>query len=135
MDESNLDNIQNQIRCIRDFLKVMDQAQKENVDLINRINELEKAETDWLHEVEFLPPSDCSLEKIKGIRQLRRKIKDKRELQYPIKEFAKDHKNMRNNLKNVLLRIEQILQKQNARGYTPKNQNESKAAWRHFDVA
>ena len=136
--ETAIERIKRKTVVINDFLSLLDESERQNCELIDLIKELENERQDALHEVElnkvYRNEGYKQYRKIKGILQKRRMAKDTLALWLPIKDFAKNNKKLKNELKSTMDSVNKIIKEQNTRVYTPRSDKESSIAGKHFET-
>ena len=106
---------------IREFLDILDKAEKQNCCLISYVKFLDSNQNDLLHEIEF-GSSFLVDEKAKELKNLRKKSR----------EDAKKHKDAKRDLKEMLRELDKTINFHMSRTYHPRTGN-SPIAGKHFD--
>lgn len=119
---------------IREFLDILDKAEKQNCCLISYVKFLDSNQNDLLHEIEFGSSFlvDEKAKELKNLRKKRREVKDTIELWHPVKEYAKKHKEAKRDLKEMLRELDKTINFHMSRTYHPRTGN-SPIAGKHFD--
>lgn len=137
MKETAIDRVLGELQKIKDFVALLDLAEKQNCDLIDILKKMEDEQMDILHEFEmdkfYRTEGHRKALRLKKIRQERRVIKDTLELWSPLKEFAKSHRRIKAELREMIEDIEDITKEQKKRIYTPRIDTESVVAGKHFE--
>lgn len=138
MKESAIERIKRKTTVINEFLSLLDESEKQNCELIDLIKELENEKLDALHEVElskvYRNEGYKQYRKIKGILKKRRVAKDTLALWLPIKDFAKNNRKLKMDLKSTMDSVNKIIKEQNTRVYTPRSDKQSTIAGKHFET-
>lgn len=137
MKETAIDRIMNEMQKIKVFIALLDLAEKQNCDLIDILKKMEDEQMDILHEFEmdkfYRTEGHRKALRLKKIRQERRVIKDTLEIWNPLKEFAKGHRRIKSELRDLIEDIEAIAKEQKKRVYTPRINTQSSIAGKHFE--
>lgn len=132
-DETYMDNF----KVMTDFVAVMENAEKLFKQLYDRVGELDQETSDMLHDLEFdtfyRTGGHRKARRIKEIRQERRAAKNTMEIIYPLKEFARANRNLRNSVKRMISDMEKIAKDQNSRVYAPRVLDDINIANKHFE--
>ena len=107
---------------LRDFIKAVDTAQKENRFYAEKLSEYEGAQQDLLHQIEFgsWKDRDKWATKLAHIRQQRRYAKDKITLTEPIVLFAEENKAFIKKVEMVLGDVRKQTKLMKNRKYRPR---------------
>lgn len=119
---------------IKEFLDILDKAEKQNCCLIDYVKFLDSNQNDLLHEIEFGSSVliDKKAKELKDLRRRRREIKDTIELWHPIKVYAKKHREAKKDLREMLRELDRTINFHMSRTYHPRTGN-SPIAGKHFD--
>lgn len=138
MKETAIERIMNELNKIKEFIALLDLAEKQNCDLIDILKKMEDEQLDILHEFEmdkfYRTEGHRKARRLKKIRQERRVIKDTLEIWNPLKEFAKGHRRIKSELRDMIDDIEAIAKEQRKRIYKPRIDKESVIAGKHFEA-
>ena len=112
-------------KTIEQFLFLMNYAEKQNCQLFESLKNLESEQDDLIHKIEFLPVVDSEklITRIKEIRNKRRKIKDRMEYFYPIKQFSKENKNIKEQIERIMTEMASVDKLQTERVYKIKTED------------
>lgn len=123
--------------ALSDFVKVMDNAEKVYNQLFERVGELDRETNDMLHDFEFdkfyRTEGHRKARRLQAIRQERRAAKNTMELLYPLKEFARNNRNLKHSVKRVLGEIEKVANEQESRVYTARALEDISINNQHYD--
>lgn len=129
-------NINKKRKIIRDFMTLIEQAEKENTELNQVISDCDKAIEDLLHDIEFdhfyRTQGHQKARQIKEIRQRRREAKDLLRYVTPIRDFLRSNQKIRNELHKILTGFDYTEEMQKKRVYAPRMLTELSTANRHF---
>ena len=137
MKETAIERIAREVKKIESFVSLLDAAEKQNCELVDAIKILEQEQLDLLHKIEL--ESICPEEsieiarRIQEIRRIRRAIKDTMSLWMPIKTFAKNCREIKPGLKDVIKEIESTIKDQETRVYKSRVDVESSTHDKHYD--
>ena len=135
LKETAIERTIREMSKIKAFLELLDTAKKQNVKFIGKVHEMNAQQQDILHELEL--KKFYSLEgaqkakELQQLRQQRRAIKDTLDLWRPLKEFANQHPELKEELNTVLESVGSIIKKQNNRVYCPRA-GENYVGFRHY---
>lgn len=107
---------------LRDFIKAVDTAQRENRFYTEKLSEYEGAQQDLLHQIEFgkWKDRDKWATKLAHVRQQRRYAKDKIALTEPIMLFAEENKAFIKKSEMVLGEVRKQTRLMKNRKYLPR---------------
>lgn len=133
-----MQKMEKEMRIIQDFLDLLDKSEVQNPKLISLVDECDNEQQDMLHELEletfYRTEGHRKARKLQKLRQVRRAAKDTIGLWMPIKEFSKQHKKMKCELKSVIEDIKHTRYLQENRQYAPRSKTKAcKIAGKHFD--
>ena len=132
------EDFMNNFKALPAFLDVLENAEVTFKTLYDRVGELDKATNDMLHDFEFdkfyRTEGHRKARQLKAIRQERRAAKNTMELLYPLKEFARNNRNLRASIGKLMDDIEKVAEKQEVRVYEPRVLEKSPVAGQHFDT-
>ena len=135
--ETAIERVTREIEKINAFIGLLNVAEKQNCDLITLLKRVDDEQQDILHEFELdtfhRSEGHKKARRLKEIRQIRCFLKDTIALWMPIKEFAKDHKNIKFSLMKVVSDIENVINEQNTRTYIPRVDKNSSIAGQHYE--
>lgn len=129
MKETAIERIAREIKKIESFVGLLDAAEKQNCELVDAIKILEQEQLDLLHKIELeslCPDESVKIaRRIQEIRRIRRAIKDTMSLWMPIKTFAKNCREIKPGLRDVIKEIESTIEDQETRVYKSRVNVES----------
>jgi hypothetical protein len=138
MNETARERIDRESEKIRAFLDLLSVSKKQNVKLLDMLHDINNEQQDLLHELElkkFYGTEGTQIAKeIQRLRQLRRGIKDTLDLWRPIKDFANNHAKLRQELEEVLKKIDNIARQQATRVYYPRVKESSNIKGKHYET-
>lgn len=124
-------------QALTDFVDVMENAEKTFKQLYDRVGELERETSDLLHDFEFdkfyRTEGHRKARRLQAVRQERRAAKNTMELLYPLKEFARNNRQLRGNVKRIIKEIERVAAEQEARVYKPRVLEDMAINDKHFE--
>ena len=124
-------------QVLTDFINTLDNAEKAFKELYDRVGELDRETSDMLHDFEFdkfyRTEGHRKARHLKAIRQERRAAKNTMELLYPLKEFARNNRALKNNVKRILGEIEKVAAEQESRVYIPRVLDNIAITNQHFE--
>lgn len=136
MQETAIERVSREAKKILDFIDILDTAKKQNVKLIDAVHDMNNKQQDILHEIEITKMYNSkgvhTLNELKRLRQERRVAKDTLDLWRPIKEFANKHPELKEELKDVLKKINEVINIQTSRVYYPRIKENSLIAGKHY---
>jgi hypothetical protein len=137
MRETAIERIAREIKKIESFVSLLDAAEKQNCELVDAIKILEQEQLDLLHKIELeslCPDESVKIaRRIQEIRRIRRAIKDTMSLWMPIKTFAKNCREIKPGLRDVIKEIESTIEDQENRIYKSRVNVESFTGDKHYD--
>ncbi len=109
-------------KIIREFIKAIQTAQSENTFYFERVNELDKATQDLLHQIELGKPSERGkwATKLADVRKERRFAKDRASITEPIVVFADNNLPQIKAIERLLGDVRKENSKLKDRKYSPK---------------
>ena len=137
MDETAIERIHRAQEAIKKFIDLLDMSEKQNCELIDLLRSMDDEQQDILHEFEldkfYRTEGHRKARRLQNIRRIRRGVKDTIALWLPVKEFAKSHKKLKTELKDVINEIDHIVYEQQHRIYKPRINMTSCIAGRHYE--
>lgn len=137
MEETAIERITREMETLENFIKLLDTAEKQNCHLVNVLHVMNDEQQDILHEFEldkfYRTEGHRKARRLQKMRQTRRVVKDTLELWMPLKEFAKTHRKLKSELRDVCNDIKHIIHEQNTRTYKPRIDTNSCIAGKHFN--
>ena len=107
---------------LEDILRILDNAEKNNCKMIDKLKYSEKKQADLAHLIEFEPDKSDKrkielLEQIEKIRKERRNIKDDIDFNHSLKEFSKNNKKI---IKSLFDELKNKVKSRENRVYHPR---------------
>ena len=107
------------ICALQSVIELFDIAEKQHCELYELVQDLNKEQDDLLHEIEFKDNVDKT-EELQKVRRTRRAAKDIMEEWFPLKSYAKNHRELKNDFRTLIKEIENVREKHKTRVYTPR---------------
>lgn len=130
-------NYMENFKPLMDFVTLLENAEKMYKQLYDRVGELDKETSDMLHDLEFdkfyRTEGHRKARHMQAIRQERRAAKNTIELLAPLRDFARNNRNLRSSVKRVLNEIEKAANAQETRVYIPRVLDTITINNRHFE--
>lgn len=124
-------------KSLGEFLEVMERSEKVFKKLYDRVGELDRETQDMLHDFEFdsfyRTEGHRKARKLKAVRKERRAVKNAIELLYPLKEFARNNRKLRQDINRLIADMEKVVEEQKRRTYAPRVLKGMEINDKHFD--
>lgn len=107
---------------LRDFVKALKSAQAENKYYFTKVNELNKAQEDILHQIEFGNPKERNkwATKLSNIRKERRFAKDRVAVTGALRKYADDNQPQIKSIERLLGEVRKEQDGLKGRKYSPR---------------